>query len=283
MGHAILAPKPGKTSRKRIVRRAERWLVDYETEGNTVVNLTHSQCQYIHADDLRSPSPRRGDFTPLPRYTRSMEDRCISGWIRGRDVALAVITAIAAAPIWGVASVCVRVDLGAPVLFKQERPGLRGRPFLMVKFRTMRAIEAAGAGSDEERLTPLGRFLRSTSIDELPTLWNVLRGDMSIVGPRPLLMEYLDRYSPEQARRHEVKPGITGWAQVNGRNALSWDERLAMDVWYVDNRSWLLDASILWRTIVRVLFREGISAPGHATMPDFLGPTGTVCERIIDP
>lgn len=167
----------------------------------------------------------------------------------------------------------VRRKLGSPVFFRQTRPGLDGRPFQMVKFRTM--TDAHGPDGrlqpDAERLTPFGRFLRSTSLDELPEFFNVLKGDMSLVGPRPLLMEYLPLYSPEQARRHEVRPGITGWAQVNGRNALSWEEKFRFDVWYVDHRSLWLDIKILWLTVRKVLLREGISAQGDATMPVFNG------------
>ena len=167
----------------------------------------------------------------------------------------------------------VRRKLGSPVLFTQVRPGLHGRPFRMVKFRTMTdARDASGALlPDAQRLTPFGRFLRASSLDELPELWNVLRGDMSLVGPRPLLMEYLPLYSPEQARRHEVRPGITGWAQVNGRNAISWADKFALDVWYVDHRSLWLDLRILWLTVRKVLVRDGISAAGEATMPRFEG------------
>lgn len=167
----------------------------------------------------------------------------------------------------------VRNKLGSPVFFRQTRPGLRGRPFQMVKFRTM-TDERGPDGQllpDADRLTPFGRFLRASSLDELPELWNVLKGDMSLVGPRPLLMEYLPLYSPEQARRHEVRPGITGWAQVNGRNALSWEEKFKLDVWYVDHRSLWLDIRILWLTVKKVLVRDGISAAGEATMPKFTG------------
>lgn len=171
--------------------------------------------------------------------------------------------------LWGL----VRCKLGSPVLFRQVRPGLHGRPFMMIKFRTM--TDERGADGellpDARRLTSFGRFLRATSLDELPELWNVLRGEMSLVGPRPLLMEYLPLYSPEQARRHEVRPGITGWAQVNGRNALSWEERFKLDVWYVDHRSLWLDLRILWLTVRKVIVREGISAQGEATMPRFTG------------
>jgi lipopolysaccharide/colanic/teichoic acid biosynthesis glycosyltransferase len=183
---------------------------------------------------------------------------------------------LAASPVLGLAALAVRVELGAPVLFRQDRPGRRGRPFRLVKFRTM--TNATGPGGeplpDAERLTRLGRFLRSTSIDELPQLWNVLSGDLSLVGPRPLLTRYLPRYSSEQARRHDVLPGITGWAQINGRNAISWDEKLALDVWYVDHWSLALDLKILFLTAARVLKRTGISSGDHATMSEFMGAQG---------
>lgn len=167
----------------------------------------------------------------------------------------------------------VRRKLGSPVFFRQVRPGLHGQPFEMIKFRTMTdARDASGSLlPDNERLTAFGRFLRSTSLDELPELWNVLKGDMSLVGPRPLLMEYLPLYSPEQARRHEVRPGITGWAQVNGRNAISWEEKFALDIWYVDNQSLWLDVKILYLTLKAVLQRKDISAVGEATMSKFTG------------
>lgn len=167
----------------------------------------------------------------------------------------------------------VRRKLGSPVLFTQVRPGLHGKPFRMVKFRTM-TDERDAAGTllpDEQRLAPFGRFLRASSLDELPELWNVLRGEMSLVGPRPLLMEYLPLYNPEQARRHEVRPGITGWAQVNGRNAISWADKFVLDVWYVDHHTLWLDLRILLMTVQKVLVRDGISAPGDATMPKFEG------------
>lgn len=167
----------------------------------------------------------------------------------------------------------VRRKLGSPVFFSQVRPGLHGKPFRMIKFRTMTdARDARGSLlPDAQRLTSFGRFLRASSLDELPELWNVLKGEMSLVGPRPLLMEYLPLYTPEQARRHEVRPGITGWAQVNGRNAISWADKFALDVWYVDHRSLFLDIRILWLTVRKVLVRDGISAPGDATMPKFEG------------
>jgi lipopolysaccharide/colanic/teichoic acid biosynthesis glycosyltransferase len=172
----------------------------------------------------------------------------------------------------------VRWKLGGPVLFRQVRPGKGGKPFEMVKFRTM--TDARGPDGallpDSERLTAFGRLLRSTSLDELPELWNVLKGDMSLVGPRPLLMDYLPLYSPEQARRHEMRPGITGWAQVNGRNALSWNEKFKLDVWYVDHASLWLDIKVLWLTVKKVVVREGISAAGEATMPRFTGEQTTI-------
>jgi lipopolysaccharide/colanic/teichoic acid biosynthesis glycosyltransferase len=170
-------------------------------------------------------------------------------------------------------SLLIRCNLGGPVLYRQVRPGLYGKPFIMVKFRTM-TDECDPDGNllpDVKRLTTFGKFLRASSLDELPELWNVLRGEMSLVGPRPLLMEYLPLYTAEQGRRHEVRPGITGWAQVNGRNAISWEDKFALDVWYVDHRSLWLDLQILWRTVRKVLVRNGISAAGEATMPKFTG------------
>ena len=176
-------------------------------------------------------------------------------------------------PVLAIVAYRIRRKIGSPVLFRQTRPGLHGEPFQIIKFRTMlNAFDAEGQClPDAERLTKLGRFLRSTSLDELPELWNVLKGDMSLVGPRPLLMEYLPLYSHEQARRHEVRAGITGWAQINGRNSLSWEEKFALDVWYVKNQSFWLDLKILWLTALKVLKREGISAAGEATMTRFTG------------
>ena len=167
----------------------------------------------------------------------------------------------------------IRLRIGSPVFFRQQRPGLRGRPFWLLKFRTMtNATDAAGnLLPDAQRLTGFGRFLRASSLDELPELINVLKGDMSLVGPRPLLMEYLPRYTPEQARRHEVRPGITGWAQVNGRNAISWEEKFKLDVWYVEHHNLWLDLRILALTVIQVFQRKGINAAGHATMPAFEG------------
>lgn len=176
-------------------------------------------------------------------------------------------------PIIAILSLLIRINLGAPILFGQMRPGMNGKPFRMIKFRTMRDASDLDGNPlpDSERITKFGAFLRATSLDELPELWNVLKGDMSLVGPRPLLMEYLDLYTPEQARRHEIRPGITGWAQVNGRNAISWEEKFKLDVWYVDNRSLWLDIKILWMTVKKVIVREGISAQGEATMSKFEG------------
>ncbi|MEV4656130.1 sugar transferase [Micromonospora sp. NPDC049301] len=188
------------------------------------------------------------------------------------DAILAALLLVLITPVLAVVAVLVVVGLGRPVLFRQCRAGLYGRPFEVVKFRTMRPPNHGGGPvGDGDRLTPLGRWLRATSLDELPTLWNVLRGDMSLVGPRPLLPEYLDRYSASQARRHEVRPGVTGLAQVRGRNSLSWEEKLDLDVRYVDTRSFRLDASILVATVRTVLGREGINAAGSATAPEFLG------------
>lgn len=192
---------------------------------------------------------------------------------RALDVAGAGFGLAAASPIMALTAIAIAYDLGRPVFFLQVRPGKGGLPFGMLKFRTMRdAVDASGRQlPDAARLTRLGRFLRSTSLDELPELWNVLRGEMSLVGPRPLLTEYLPRYSPAQARRHEVLPGVTGWAQIRGRNALSWEEKFALDVWYVDHASFWLDLRILAGTVGAVLRRDGISHAGDATMPPFTG------------
>lgn len=189
------------------------------------------------------------------------------------DIVASATGLVALSPLLAATACGVRARLGSPVLFTQERPGKDGRPFTMYKFRTM--TDARGPGGqllpDAQRLLPFGKLLRATSIDELPELLNVLKGDMSLVGPRPLLMRYLPLYSPHQARRHEVRPGITGWAQVNGRNAISWEEKFDLDVWYVDHQSFGLDIKILGLTILQVLRRDGISSEGHATMPYFEG------------
>lgn len=189
------------------------------------------------------------------------------------DILLSALALILLSPVIAWTSWKVRKHLGAPVVFRQSRPGLNAKPFELVKFRSMRdATDSAGNPlPDAERMTPFGHFLRASSLDELPELWSVLKGDMSLVGPRPLLNEYLPLYSEEQARRHDVRPGITGWAQVNGRNSLSWEEKFKLDVWYVDNHSVWLDIKILFMTVKKVLIREGISADGEVTMSKFSG------------
>src|SRR5690606_3604176 len=211
--------------------------------------------------------------TELPPVATSLAKRAF-------DVGLATLALVVLSPVLLVTAVLVRRKLGAPVLFRQTRPGLRGVPFEILKFRTM--TDTVGPGGallpDEERLTPVGQLLRSTSLDELPELINVIRGEMSLVGPRPLIMRYLERYTPEQARRNLARPGITGLAQVRGRNALSWEERFALDVEYVDGWSLGLDLRILAETVVTVLRRDGISTEGHATAPEFMGEPGTPRE-----
>ncbi len=189
------------------------------------------------------------------------------------DLIVSAFALLVLSPVIAIVAWQISRKLGSPVLFRQVRPGLNGKPFTMVKFRTMRdAVDKNGNPlPDSERMTPFGNFLRSTSLDELPELWNVLKGDMSLVGPRPLLMEYLPLYSKEQARRHEVRPGVTGWAQINGRNAISWEEKFKLDVWYVDNQSFWLDVKILFLTVKKVFVRDGISAEGEATMSKFTG------------
>lgn len=190
---------------------------------------------------------------------------------RGFDIVISLVLLILLLPLLLLIALLIRLTMGRPVLFRQMRPGLHGKPFVMYKFRTMTNArdEEGRLLPDEKRLTRFGAWLRAWSVDELPELFNVLKGDMSLVGPRPLLIEYLDRYTPEQARRHEVRPGITGWAQVNGRNAITWEEKFVLDVWYVDNHSLWLDIKILILTLIKVLKMEGISAKGHVTMPKF--------------
>lgn len=192
---------------------------------------------------------------------------------RALDVLVAGTAMVILLPVQGVVAVLVRRNLGSPVIFRQTRPGLRGLPFEILKFRTMAdGVDAEGKPlPDEERLSRFGQLLRSTSLDELPELWNAVRGDMSLVGPRPLLTKYMPLYTPEQARRHDVRPGVTGWAQINGRNNADWHEKLTMDLWYVDNVSLLLDLKILLKTAIAVLTRRGISAEGHVTTPEFTG------------
>jgi sugar transferase EpsL len=205
---------------------------------------------------------------------------------RAFDVVVAGAALIILSPLIAAVAVVVALALGTPLLFRQVRPGLHGQPFTLIKFRTMSNARCREGSllPDNERLGRVGAFLRSTSLDELPELWNVLKGDMSIVGPRPLLMQYVSRYNAHQARRHEVPPGITGWAVVNGRNALSWEEKLDLDVWYIDHRSVVLDARIIWRTLTAVVRRQGISSDGHVTTPEFMGTeyrqlAGTSDER----
>ena len=192
---------------------------------------------------------------------------------RAFDILASVSGLILLSPLYLVLWILIRQKLGSPVLFRQKRPGKNGEIFELIKFRSMSDAcdEEGNPLPDEERLGSFGKLLRSTSLDEAPELWNVLRGDMSLVGPRPLLIEYLPLYNETQARRHDIRPGLTGWAQVNGRNATSWEERFEMDVWYVDNRSFWLDLKIIWLTIVTVLKRDGVEAEGHVTMPKFEG------------
>lgn len=189
------------------------------------------------------------------------------------DIVIAIFVLVATMPLLVLLALVIRIKMGSPILFRQQRPGLHQVPFEMIKFRTMKNADHTNAKpiDDAHRLTRFGRFLRASSLDELPELWNVLKGDMSLVGPRPLLMEYLPLYSANQARRHEVRPGITGWAQVNGRNALSWNEKFELDIWYVENRRMWLDIKILFLTMAAVCKRKGISQEGHATMPPFEG------------
>jgi sugar transferase EpsL len=199
-------------------------------------------------------------------------------WIkRTFDLVISLIGLVIFSPVLLIITFILYLVQGSPILFTQKRPGLRGKPFELYKFRTMqRAFDGHGYPlSDSERITALGKFLRATSLDELPELINVLKGDMSLVGPRPLLLQYLDRYTPEQARRHEVLPGITGWAQINGRNALSWEDKFNLDVWYVDHWSAFLDLRILFATFWKVLKQEGISQPGHSTAEEFMGSHDT--------
>jgi sugar transferase EpsL len=217
-------------------------------------------------NDNYKPRFVRSSSAPKPvNYSQSVK--------RFMDILGAMSGLIVFSPVMLVVALLVRLTMGKDVLFRQMRPGLYGKPFVILKFKTMRdATDKHGKPlADAERLTRLGAFLRSTSLDELPGLINVVKGEMSLVGPRPLLMEYLQRYTPEQARRHNVRPGITGWAQVNGRNAISWDEKFKLDVWYVDNQSLWLDLVVLWKTVAKVVFRQDISHTGHVTMPVFQG------------
>jgi lipopolysaccharide/colanic/teichoic acid biosynthesis glycosyltransferase len=201
------------------------------------------------------------------------------------DLVLTVPGLVILTPFMAIIALLVRIKHGKPVLFRQQRPGYKGKPFNVYKFRTMRDLRDVNGFllPDEQRLTRLGRFLRSSSLDELPELIHVLRGQMSLVGPRPLLMQYLGRYSPEQRRRHDVLPGITGWAQVNGRNALTWQDKFHLDVWYVDHWSLALDMRILLMTLWKVVLREGISQPGHATAEEFMGNDDKITSAPVSP
>jgi len=212
----------------------------------------------------------------MRRWARACDSMSLPETKRVFDLCITIASLAALSLPLVLAGVAVWLTMGPPILFRQQRPGLHGTPFTLLKFRTMTDARDPDGNllPDAERLAPLGRFLRSTSLDELPELINVLRGEMSLVGPRPLLMEYLDRYTPEQMRRHEVKPGITGWAQVNGRNALTWEDKFALDLWYVEHQSLALDLKILAMTVWKVLKREGISQPGEATASEFMGSAG---------
>ncbi len=214
-------------------------------------------------------------------YSQAMDDLVLIAK-RIMDLMIGSLAAAVCSPVFALVSGAILISMGRPCLFRQQRPGLAGKPFTLLKFRTMLDTRDKNGQllPDKDRLTRLGRFLRSASLDELPELFNVLRGEMSLVGPRPLLMQYLDRYTPEQMRRHNLPPGITGWAQIHGRNAISWEEKFALDLWYVDNWSIWLDLKILGLTVLSVLKRQGISQPGHATMEEFQGtPHGNSVNR----
>ena len=259
-------------------RRSGRWVCHF------AFHILHSTFRILYSASclLRSvlnPEPRTLNPPAVPRPTASTA-RILK---RAIDLLVSTVLLVLGAPVLGVAAAMVRIAMGPPVLFRQVRAGYRGRPFTLFKFRTMRQLAGADGKPlpDSLRLTPLGRLLRSTSIDELPQLLNVLQGDMSLVGPRPLLMQYLDRYTPEQARRHEVKPGMTGWAQVHGRNAIGWEEKFALDVWYVDHWSLRLDAWIVWLTAWGMVRRTGINHAADATMPEFTG--SPVLRQLLSP
>lgn len=209
----------------------------------------------------------------MPQKNQTFYNRYLKRLI---DVLIVLCSAIVVVPVVLVVALIVRLKLGSPIFFRQQRPGLDGKPFMMIKFRSMTSErdEHGELLPDAQRLTAFGQFLRRSSLDELPELWNVLKGEMSLVGPRPLLMQYLARYTPEQARRHAVRPGITGWAQVNGRNAITWEEKFRLDAWYVDHASFWLDMKILGLTFLKVVKRDGISAEGETTMHEFMGSEG---------
>lgn len=220
--------------------------------------------------------------TPRWGWRSAMAGNWYRAWgKRFFDLLVALPLAVVTAPLGAVVWVLVRLKLGSPALFRQQRPGKGGEPFQIVKFRTMTAERDASGNllPDEARLTAFGSLLRGASLDEIPEMWNVIKGDMSLVGPRPLLTQYLERYTPEQARRHELRPGVTGWAQVNGRNAVTWEDKFDMDVWYVDHVSPSLDLRVLWMTLLAVLKRDGITTTGHATAPEFSGTPTTTEQR----
>jgi len=257
-----LRQRHGSAGRQRVLRDFRQETIWEATYNEYVRLLQEKQLVALPMDDGYRDNIPRADRNSMGRVAKRLFD------LVGSIVGLIVL-----APLLTVIAVLVRLFMGSPILFRQERPGFKGRLFVLYKFRTMRDLRDIEGNllPSKERLTKFGRFLRSTSLDELPELFNVVKGDMSLVGPRPLLVKYLDRYTPEQTRRHNVKPGITGWAQVNGRNALSWEEKFIFDVWYVDNWSMLLDIKILLITAIKVFKREGISAEGFAAMPDFIG------------
>ena len=286
-GHAILAVAPAQSDLAEIVRghACGTVVAPGDVDGFTLALATLVN-DSKERDRARAASKQAiRDHYDMPilakKWKRFVEDvtrespppAAFDHGKRALDVVFAGLGLMASAPLLLPAMAAVRLTMGAPVFFRQERPGLHAKPFELLKLRTMRDPKPHENGPefDAARLTRLGRFLRATSIDELPTFWNVLRGEMTLVGPRPLLMRYLPRYSKHEFRRHEAKPGITGWAQVNGRNAISWDEKFDLDVWYVDHRSWVLDLRILAMTIKKVVARDGISKAGHATMPEFMG------------
>jgi len=262
-----LRRKHGRAARARVLR-------DYRPESL----WRAMELEYRRQAALRAAPPKGQPGAPAPR--RRLSFRSFELLLkRILDVSGAIAGLLIAAPVFGLVALGTWLTLGRPVLFRQVRPGLKGRPFTALKFRTMRT----GPGSDEERLTRFGRFLRHASLDELPQLWNVLKGDMSLVGPRPLLMDYLNLYSPREALRHDVKPGLTGWCQVNGRNGLTWDRKFELDAWYVEHWSLLLDAKILLRTLGRVVRRSGVEGPGNRCWPGFLGGGPVLPGTETDP
>lgn len=241
--------------------RGKKWLLENRSYEKVAAEYTRLFYETVMGDGTRGEKMSGLDFRSFDRLKRIIDLISASGLL------------LLLSPVIAFLSLAVWVTLGRPILFRQIRPGDKGKPFVMIKFRTMQDTQKSYGYRlpDEQRLTRFGKFFRSSSVDELPSLINVVKGEMSLVGPRPLLLDYLDRYSPRQMRRHEVRPGITGWAQINGRNGLSWPDRLEMDVWYVDHRSLGLDLKILGRTVLKTIKREGINADGFATMPEFRG------------